>query len=252
MLELSEKIVLVTGGSRGIGRAVVKAMAEADAHTIIHYGQSRQRAEDLAAEIGENRCLTLAADLENPGAAQSLWERAVEWKGRVDVLVNNAGVYLAAPVDATDERWSEVWAPTLQVNLVSAADLCRLAVNHFRPRGGGIIVNVTSRAAHRGDHEDYLHYTASKGGLSSMTRSLARAFAREGVLVYAVAPGWVHTDMTDAFIAEHGKESITSEIPLGEITQPEDIANVVAFLATGKARHAIGSTIDVNGGSYVR
>ena len=199
--------MLVTGGSRGVGAAVVRQVVEAGADVIIHYGQSRERHKNLRLKLGEDRCLTVTSDFAAPDASSRLWQSALEWKGRIDVLVNNAGVYLAAGVDATEELWHETWATTLQVNLVAAGDLCRFAVKHFRDLGGGIIINITSRAAHRGDHHDYLHYTASKGGLSSMTRALARGFAPDNVLVYAVAPGWIQTEMIEDYVAEYGIEA---------------------------------------------
>ena len=252
MLELAEKVILVTGGSRGIGAAIVGAVARGGAHVILHYGRSRERAESIADDIGRDRCHLIAADLESGPAAIELWQAAVAWKGRVDVLVNNAGIFERAGIDDDVESWRRAWARTLGINLVAAADLCREAIRHFREHGGGTIINIASRAAFRGDGPDYMHYAASKGGMVALTRSIARGFGSENVLAYVVAPGFVKTEMAAAFLRRHDEDAITREIPLGEMAEPEDVANVVAFLASGLARHATGATIDINGASYVR
>ena len=252
MIDLSGKVILVTGGSRGIGAAIVRALAGAGGDVVVHYGRSRERAEAVADEIGRDRCRLAAADLGDESAVPALWRDAVAWKGRIDVLVNNAGIYVPAGVDADFETWCDVWARTLRVNLVAAAHLCREAIRHFRERGGGTIVNVASRAAFRGDAPDYTHYAASKAGMVALTRTIARGFAADNILAFAVAPGFVRTEMAREFVRQHGDDSVVREIPLGDIAPPEDVANVVAFLASGLARHATGTTVDVNGASYVR
>ena len=253
MGDLSGKVVLVTGGSRGIGAAIVRAVSAMEAFVIIHYGTGKDRAEALANEVGADRCHLLGADFTDDGAVRRLWEEAVAWRGRVDVLINNAGVYEPASVDGPFEAWNAAWQRMLRINLVAPAHLCREAILHFRDHHGGIIIiNITSRAAHRGDAPDYMQYAASKGGLQTLTRNIARAFAAENVLAYAIAPGFVRTEMAESFIAVHGEAAATHDIPLGELPAPEEVANVAAFLATGKARHTTGATIDINGASYVR
>lgn len=251
MLNLTGKVVLVTGGSRGIGAATVRTLAGAGAQVVVHYGQSGGEAQAIVRELGEGRAVALGADLARPGVAADLFREAVSWRGRVDVLVNNAGIAPPVTVDESPEEWAEVWARTLQVNLVAVADLCREAVLHFRERGGGIIVNVASRAAFRGDNPEAMHYAASKGGVIALTRSIARGYARENILAYAVAPGWVRTDMASGYLREHAAD-IAREIPLGDVVPPEEVANTVAFLASGLARHMTGATLDLNGASYVR
>ena len=250
MIDLTAKVVLVTGGSRGIGAAIVRALAGAGAEVILHYGRSRARAEAVAAEIGG--CHLVGADLDDDSAAPALWRDALAWKGRIDVLVNNAGIYVPAGVDADFDAWAEAWSRTLRVNLVATAHLCREAIRHFRGRGGGAIVNVASRAAFRGDAPDYMHYAASKAGIVALTRTIARGFGADNIVAFAVAPGFVRTEMAERFIRDHGEDAVLDEIPLGEMASPGDVANVVAFLASGLARHATGTTIDVNGASYVR
>jgi len=172
--------------------------------------------------------------------------------GPLDVLVNNAGIMPPAAIEDDWATWHRAWEETLRVNLIAAADLSREAVKHFRTRGGGILINIASRAAFRGDTLEYMAYAASKAGLVALTRSIARGAGRDGVLAYAVAPGFVDTPMVKPFVDEYGRDAIVRDIPLGEMAPPHEVANVVAFLASGAARHATGTTIDINGASYVR
>lgn len=250
MIDLHGKIILVTGGSRGIGATTVQTLATAGADVILHYGYAQAAAEAIAEKIGANRCYLLQADLAAPNASCALWQDAIAWKGRIDVLINNAGIIQAAGIE-DDELWTHAWQQTLQINLIAVADLCREAIVHFRDRGG-IIINIASRAAFRGDSPEYMHYAASKAGVVALTRSIARGFAHQNILAYAVAPGFVSTAMADEFIQEYGEAAITRDIPLGKIAPPQDVANTIAFLASGLAPHATGTTIDINGASYVR
>ncbi|MPY67788.1 SDR family oxidoreductase [Deinococcus sp. SDU3-2] len=251
MLDLTGKVVLVTGGSRGIGAATVRTLAAAGADVLVHYGRGEDEARSLVAEVGEERATALGADLAQPEAGAVIFREALTWRGRVDVLVNNAGIAPTVTVDAPDDAWADTWAQTLQVNLVAVADLCREAILHFRTRGGGTIINVASRAAFRGDNPDAMHYAASKGGVIALTRSIARGYAREGILAYAVAPGWVRTDMAEGYLREHAAD-IARDIPMGDVVPPEEVAHTIAFLASGLARHMTGATLDLNGASYVR
>ena len=227
MIDLNGKVVLVTGGSRGIGAAIVRAITGAGGEVVLHYGRSRDRAEALADEVGAGRCRILAADLDDGAAVPGLWREAVAWKGRVDVLVNNAGIYLPAGVDADFDTWAEVWARTLRVNLVAAAHLCREAVRHFRERGGGAIVNVASRAAFRGDAPDYTHYAASKAGMVALTRTIARGFGAENITAFVVAPGFVRTDMAEDYFRDHGDYRVRLDATVLEklILELRNIAN---------------------------
>jgi NAD(P)-dependent dehydrogenase (short-subunit alcohol dehydrogenase family) len=255
MIDFSNKVALVTGGSRGIGAATVKAITGAGGKVVLHYGSNRKAAEKTAGEAGEAQCHLACADLNDEQAASELWRDAVAWQGRIDIVVNNAGVFLPAKIDGRDDNWLEVWQRTLQINLIATAGLCRLAINHWRQKGsGGAIVNVASRAAFRGDGPDYWAYAASKGGMISLTKTLARAYSADGIYSYGVAPGYVSTDMAlEAFELDPTlRERVVSEIPMGDIVPPTEIANTICFLASGLATHASGQTIDVNGASYVR
>ena len=243
---------LVTGASRGIGRAVATALAASGAHVGIHYSRDRASAEALASETGGT---VLHADLSERGAPDTLWDAALGAFGRVDVLVANAGVFEPAPLGANG--WLDAWERTQAINLRSAAALCRRAVLHARERRAagetGVvvrIVTVSSRAAFRGDDEAYWAYAASKGGLVALTKSIARAGG--GVAAFGVAPGFTRTDMAAPSIAEHGEAAITQGVALERLTEPDDLAPLVVLLASGLADHATGTTVDVNAASYVR
>ncbi len=248
-IDLSGRSVLVTGGGRGIGAAISRRFGEAGARVFVHYGRDREAAEALAAEIGGE---ALQADLADPGAALGLWDAAVKRAGRLDVLVNNAGIALSADPAGSDAEWLAAWLLTQAVNVTAPALLCRAAVAHFRSRGGGHIVNITSRAAHRGDTADYQAYAASKAALAALTKSIARAYGREGVRAFNVAPGFTRTAMAQDFIDQYGEAYATTDIALSALTEPDDVAPAVVFLASGLADHATGQTLDVNAGSYVR
>jgi NAD(P)-dependent dehydrogenase (short-subunit alcohol dehydrogenase family) len=255
LIDLNNKVVLVTGGSRGIGSAIVKAITAAGGDAIIHYAGRKDAAEKTASEAGADHCFLLQGNLAAPRTAGNVWSSACGWRGHIDILVNNAGIFQAAQVDGADEDWDQRWHETLQVNLKATADWCRAAINHWRGAGtGGTIINISSRAAHRGDDPAYWAYAASKGGMVSLTKTIARGFASDGVLAYGIAPGFVATDMAyDAFHNDPDlKARVTRDIPLGDIAPVEDIAHTVCFLAAGLAPHATGTTIDINGASYVR
>lgn len=252
MINLQGKVILVTGASRGIGAATAKTLSQAGAEVILQYGQGQAEAEALQHQIGGDRCHCLQADFTDPNATHHLWQAAIAWKGKVDVLINNAAIMPAASVEDDLDTWHSVWQSTLQVNLMAVADLCREAIRHFQAQGGGIIINVASRAAFRGDGPEYMHYAASKGGVVALTRSIARGFAKDNILAVAIAPGFVHTDRIEQVMQTRGAEYVTRDIPMGSPAPPQDVANVIAFLASGLAPHTTGSTIDINGASYVR
>ena len=252
MIDLTGKVILVTGGSQGIGAATVKTLHQAGASIILHYGQSQEKAEAILQELGTESCIIIQADLSQKNAAIELWQKAIDWMGKIDVIVNNAGIFPLASLEDDLETWSQNWQETLQVNLIAVADLCREAIHHFKQQQGGIIINIASRAAFRGDQPNMMHYAASKGGVISLTRSIARGFALDNILAYAIAPGFVQTERIDALIQTDGEAQLTQDIPMGKMASPQDVANVVAFLASGLAPHATGTTIDINGASYVR
>ncbi|MGA9582376.1 MAG: SDR family oxidoreductase [Allosphingosinicella sp.] len=229
--------ILVTGTSRGIGKAIAAAL---EGHSVV--GHSTLGGDGM-----------VASDLSAPGAAGRLWDEALErLGGRIDALVNNAGIFEAAPIDLPGEEWTEAWERTMRVNLTASAELCRLAVLHFRDRGGGRIVNVASRAAYRGDSPQHWHYAASKGGMIAMTKSIARGYAADDILAFAVCPGFTASEMVEDYLASRGGEKIVADIPLGRVASADEVAETVRWLAVDAPASATGTVIDVNGASYVR
>jgi len=232
--------ILITGASRGIGSAT--------------YDLLKSRGHNVAGHSSRGAGELIGAELTDPDAPRKLWEAALDkLGGQIDVLVNNAGIYEAVPDDASDANWHSAWERTIRINLYSAADLCRLAIQHFRDRGGeGRIVNVSSRAGSRGDSPAHWHYAASKGAILAMTKSIARGYAGEGILAFAVSPGFTVSEMTDEYLQGRGGEKILAEIPLGRVATTTEIAETIRWLATEAPPSATGTNIDVNGASYVR
>jgi NAD(P)-dependent dehydrogenase (short-subunit alcohol dehydrogenase family) len=252
MIDLTGKTVLVTGGSRGIGEAIVRAAAAAGAHVLLHYGRSRAAAEAIQKAIGPESCRLLQADLGEAGAPALLWRAASEAAPRIDVVVNNAGIFEPVSVDAPAEAWSRAWDRVLRVNLHAPAELCKLAIAHFRAHGGGKIINIASRAAHRGDAPDQWPYAASKGALVALTKTIARGFAKDNVLAFAIAPGFTDTEMAYTGLDDEGVKKIVADIPLGSMASPGECGALAAFLCSDQVRHLTGATFDINGASYVR
>lgn len=249
-LDLSDQTILVTGASRGIGRAIAQALANAGATVAVHYGHSADAAAAVADACGPD-AQPIQADLSDLDATDALFDRVVEAFGPVDALVLNAGVAQSAPLEADTATWHEQWRETMHVNLRAPELLCRHALSHFQEQSGGRLITVASRAAFRGDTPDYMSYAASKAGLVALTRSVARGFGDEGITAFTLAPGFTRTDMAQDFIDEYGEAHATSDLALDRLTEPEDVAPFVVFLASGYADHATGATIDVNAGSYV-
>jgi len=248
----SDRVALITGAAGGIGAAAARTLVADGMAVVLHDLQVGGRLEQLVAELGD-AAHAVTADLSDPAAADGLWQEALGFRGHVDVLVNNAGIYEAAVVDGEFAAWRESWDRTLAICLVSPAALCRAAIHSFgQQRGGGIIINLASRAAHRGEDPDYWHYAAAKAGVVAMTKTIARQYGRQGVTAFSISPGFVDTAFNTPLVEEHGMDLFVNDTALGEVAQPQDIANVIAFLASGRARHATGTTIDVNSASYVR
>jgi 3-oxoacyl-[acyl-carrier protein] reductase len=251
MLDLTGRKVLITGAAGGIGSATARTLHRDGATVVVHDATS-SAIEPLAAELGE-RAVAFAVDLRDRHATQRLWADAIRAVGPIDVLVNNAGIYPAAPLELGIDDWTAVWDSSLAVNLLAPAILCREAIRAFAEQpGGGIIVNLASRAAFRGEDPEFWHYAAAKAGIVAMTRTIARQYGRRGVTAFAVAPGYVDTPFNKPFADKFGVEAAARDTGLGEVAQPQDVANVITFLASGLARHATGTTIDINGASYVR
>jgi 3-oxoacyl-[acyl-carrier protein] reductase len=228
--------ILVTGSSRGIGKSILASLS---GHNVV--GHSTTGGDNL-----------IGADLSQPDAAHRIWSEALErLGGRIEVLVNNAGIFEAAPIEQDD--WLLSWERTMRINLTASAELCRLAVLHFREGAtGGRIVNVASRAAYRGDSPQHWHYAASKAGMIGMTKTIARGYAAENILAFAVCPGFTMTGMAEDYLDSRGGQKILADIPLGRVASADEVAETVRWLAVDAPASATGAVIDVNGASFVR
>ena len=254
MHDLSDKTILLTGASKGIGAATAQALVAAGARLVAHYGSDREAAERATASAPADRVRLVQADLSLPAAAAELWHEAVAWTGAVDVLVNNAAVMPSVTLEAPDGDWDAAWEQAWQVNVKAPADLMRAAVPHFVERGAGTLVTISSWVAQRGSaNRGLLAYSASKGAVKALTQTIARGYAADGVLAYLIAPGIVGTQMSiDAAGGPEGVPALTAALTMGEWVPPGEIADLVTYLATGTCRHLTGATLDVNGASYVR
>ena len=243
--------ILVTGASRGIGKAIASKLAEAGATVAVHYNKNMREAENLAHVLG-NESKSFQADLSKPDEAANLFDRVILEMGSIEILVNNAGIAMASDIGAKEDDWMKIWNKTIQVNLTSCGVLCKKTVEHFLKRNSsGRIINITSSAAFQGDTAEYMAYAASKAGLVSLTKSIAQAYGKKGIKAFSLAPGIVRTDLSKSVIEQKGTDQATSDISLERMTEPKDIAPMVTFLASGMADHATGSTIDLNAASYV-
>ena len=226
--------ILITGAARGIGAAITASFDPATTNVVA-----------LSSQDG---------DLNDPAVPARLWEKALEGlDGRVDVLINNAGVFEENPISRPDDAWLASWERTMQINLTASADLCRRAVLHWQASGAsGRIVNIASRAAHRGDSPAHWHYAASKAGMVAITKTIARAYAKEGIYAFAICPGFTMTGMAEDYLQSRGGDKLLTDIPLGKVADPEEVATIAKFCALDAPPSMTGAVLDVNGASYVR
>jgi NAD(P)-dependent dehydrogenase (short-subunit alcohol dehydrogenase family) len=229
--------ILLTGASRGIGAAIADSL----------------KGEGLRL-VGQGTRSGIPADFDDPAAPQALWQKALDaLDGRIDVLINNAGIFESNPLDLDHGDWVAGWERTMRINLTAAAELCRLAVRHWQAEGRpGRIVNVASRAAYRGDSPAHWHYAASKAGMVGMTKSIARGYARDGILAFAICPGFTMTGMADDYLTSRGGDKLLADIPLGRVADPEEVAKLARFCALEAPPSMTGAVLDINGASYVR
>lgn len=238
---------LVTGASRGIGKSITqtllaqgaKVIGTAHSSEFEHEFTSHDRFEGMHVDLGRQE------DIER--TLKPIFERKIS----PNVLINNAGIFIESGFDSKDDSWLDAWDKTMQVNLRASAILSKWALNRWEENDGGILINVASRAAYRGDTQEYAAYAASKGGMVAFTKSIARDFGKKGVSAYSIAPGFIKTDMAMDSIKVYGEDYLTEGMAFDEITSPEEVAELVAFLASGKVRHMTGSTFHINGGSYM-
>ena len=226
--------ILITGASRGIGAAIAASFDPATTTVVA-----------ISSKDG---------DLNDPAVPARLWADALAaLGGRIDVLINNAGVFEENPITRADAEWLASWDRTMQINLTASADLCRRAVLHWKASGAsGRIVNIASRAAYRGDSPAHWHYAASKAGMVAMTKSIARAYAKDGIYAFAICPGFTMTGMAEDYLASRGGDKLLADIPLGKVADPEEVAAIAKFCALDAPPSMTGAVLDVNGASYVR
>lgn len=250
MSDLEGRTALITGASRGIGAAIARRYAGAGLRVMIGYSQDEAGAQETITTLTGEGHAACRADVADPEQVRGMVEAAFETFGRLDVLVNNAGIYEAQPFLMDDyAAWQQAWKRTLDTNLMSAANATWCALPGMKAQGGGKIINVASRAAFRAE-TDAPAYAVSKAGMVNLTRCLARALAQDNILAYAIAPGWVETAMAREGM-ETMREEILSQIPLGRIATVEDVAGVATFLASDDANYLTGITIPVAGGSWL-
>ncbi|MBC6457876.1 SDR family NAD(P)-dependent oxidoreductase [Actinomadura sp. HBU206391] len=250
---LAGRTVLLTGASRGIGAVTARALTSANANVIAQYRTERDGAERAVEALSGDQKLLLQADLSTPAGARDLWRSALEWDRDIDVLVLNAAVNPETPIDAPDETWDAGWQEALQVNVIGAGALMREATRYFVARGSGTIIVLSSWAAEMGSRLiDRTSYAASKAAIRNLAQTFARNFARQGLRVYVLAPGVVNAGMAIAGQDESAKQAVADGLTMGRLVEADELASLVAFLATDACPSLTGATLDVNGASYIR
>ena len=251
-MRFDDKVALVTGGSRGIGRAIAQGFAGRGATVALHYHSRREAAEETLSMLAGVGHIITQADIADALQVEEMIATVLERLGRIDILVNNAGIYEELPLtEASYIEWQAHFARTLKVNLLGAANASYCAARAMMKTGGGRIVNISSRGAFRGEPSAPA-YGASKAGLNSLGGSLAKLLAPHNIFVGTVAPGFVETDMVAERLAMPDGDSIRRQSPLGRIAKPEEVAHAAMFLASEGAEFSTGAIIDVNGASYLR
>lgn len=244
--------ILITGGSRGIGRACAELIAAEGGRIGIHYNENKAAATDTLAALLGNGHAIFSSDLRDEEAVSNMMSDVIATLGHIDVVINSAGVYTEHPIESTtEEDWMEQWRNIFDINVMGMAQVCYLAGRHMMERKQGRIINIGSRGAFRGEAEAPA-YGASKAAVHAMSQSLAKKLGRYGVSVVAVAPGFVQTDMTEAILETERGASLRAESPFGRVAQPEEVAHTVAFLADARSAFLSGGIVDVNGASYLR
>lgn len=247
-IDLSGKRCLVTGSSRGIGLAIASELLSSGATVMLHHNRHSENVIELQRQY-PHTARKIKLDLNDAATSQALVQKTIDAIGGLDVLINNAGIAISC--DISSDKWEDVWEKTFNINTKAPGILIKNALKHFIKQKNGYIVNISSRAAFRGDTKDYMAYAASKGALVALTRTVARAYGKDGIKAFDIAPGFTQTDMAQDFISKYGPDYVVNDLALNEITKPENISPTVAFLVSGLADHLTGTTIDINAGSYV-
>lgn len=240
---MSKLKIIVTGSSRGIGKATYQMLRDRGCYVIGH-----------SSRIYDEQPDNIIADLSDNQGAKLLWDHALDrCDGRIDAIINNAGIFEANPITDSDVDWNENWRRTMNVNLDASAQMCRFAVNHWSKNNQeGRIINIASRAAYRGDSPDHWHYAASKAGMVAMTKTIARAYANRNIYAFGICPGFTMTGMAEDYLESRGGDKLLADIPLGKVADPSEIAEIATFCVLNAPPSMTGSILDANGASYVR
>ncbi len=250
-IDLSDKTILVTGANSGIGKAIAQELLNAGAQVALHFNSNSEGVSKLKEQFSD-QCELFQANFNNVDETIKLFEDVLSWRNTLDILINNAGTAVMNSVNLDDETWIKNWNTIMNINLLAAGVLSKKALEHFKTKNGGRIINIASRAAFRGDTPDYLAYAASKAGMVALVRSIARGFGKDGITAFSIAPGFTRTAMAQKSIDKYGEDFVIKDIALNELTEPKDIAPIVTLICSGKFDHGTGSNIDINAGSYVR
>ncbi len=255
MKDLSDKNILVTGASKGIGAAIVENLTKANANIIAHYFSDKIGMNEVISSCGKENIVAIQADFKKEEDIDELWNKSINWKNGIDVLINNAAIIrFEGGIDDSDQIWKKTWEETLAVNLMAPCSLMRKAVPHFRKKGGGIIITISSWVAHRGPgFPSMIAYASSKSAVMNATKTISKHYAEDNILAYIVAPGVVRTRMSENFAKTlSGEEAITQSLVMKEWIPPSELGDLVTYLSGGTCRHLTGATLDVNGASYLR
>ncbi len=251
-IDLKGKVVLLTGASDGIGKATADFLMKMDATVAVHYNSNQASAIELITKYPQTGSKAFKADLSIEKEVIKLFEDVKKAFDKIDVIILNAGVFLSHSTTKNTKEWFSVWKKTMDINLNSVGLLTKLGIDHFLSNKEGRFIYVGSRAVFRGETEEYLGYAASKGGMVSLARSVARSFGKQNIKSFIVSPGFTRTQMAERFIEDHGEQKVLNEIALNKLTTPEDIAPLIAMMCSGLMDHATGATIDINAGSHIR
>ncbi len=251
-IDLKGKTILVTGASNGIGKEGAEFLMKMGARVAVHFNTNKKAAETLVSSYPNTKSKTFQADISKEQDIYKLFDDVCHEFKKIDVVILNAGVFLPHSTQESTIDWFSVWKKTIDINLNSVGLLTKLGIDHFIKNGEGRFIYIGSRAVFRGETEEYLAYAASKGGMVSLARSVARSFGKQNIKSFIIAPGFTRTQMAENFISNHGEQKILDEMALNDVTKPEDLTPVIGLMCAGLMDHATGATIDINGGSHIR
>ena len=251
-IDLKDQNILVTGASDGIGYEIASYLMKMGANVGVHYFNNKNTAQSLIEQFPDTDSHIFQANFGITSEVERFWQEVEDTFKHIDAIVLNAGVFLKQPIEDSVKDWYDIWRQTMHINLDAPALLTKFGINHFKKQQGGRFIYIASRAVFRGETNEYLAYAASKGGLVSLARSVARSFGKLNIKSFIIAPGFVKTKMAEQFIEDHGSQMILDEIALNELTAPKDISPLVALMCSGAMDHTTGATIDLNAGSHIR